>query len=88
MRETYNGNELIANAPLPSVFEPVFLFGPIESPVMISDEITVNAPAAGSANISQVFNNFRIPEPIPFVTVGSGLLAVRLLRKRMLHFAH
>ena len=83
MRETYNGNELLASDPLPSVAAPLFLFGPIESPVMISNEITVNAPATGSANISQVFDNFLTPEPIPFVTVGVGLLAVGLLRRRI-----
>jgi hypothetical protein len=33
--------------------------------------------------ISQVTNNFSSPEPLSFVLLGSGLLGLGLLRKRI-----
>ena len=83
LTETFNGNQLTATDPLPA-FAGTFLFSPIDSPVIVTNTITVQAGGtAGTATISQAFDNFITPEPIPFVTVGVGLLGVGLLRRRI-----
>ena len=49
----------------------------------LSKDIMLDSGTAGFAEISQVTNNFSSPEPLSFVLLGSGLLGLGLLRKRI-----
>jgi len=52
--------------------------------VSVSKDILVNTGnGPGSAIISQVINNFSMPEPLSFVLLGTGLLGLGLMRKRI-----
>lgn len=54
------------------------------SSVSVSKDILVDTGSGtGSAMISQVVNQFSSPEPLSFVLLGSGLLGLGLLRKRI-----
>jgi hypothetical protein len=75
-----NGQITVTNPP-PS-FNSVVFFGPVTS-VSVSKGINVTSGTNGTASISQVINTFSSPEPLSFVLLGSGLLGLGLLRKRL-----
>jgi len=66
----------------PPVFNAVVFFAPVTS-VSVSKDIHVDSGTNGTASISQVINTFSNPEPLSFVLLGSGLLGLGLLRKRI-----
>ncbi len=68
-----------------TTFDASTFFAPV-SAISVSKDISVSATTANgsSAHISQVVNNFSsIPEPMSFVLLGTGLLGLGLLRKRL-----
>ncbi len=66
----------------PPNFNAVVFFAPVTS-ISVSKDINVTSGTNGTASISQVINNFSSPEPLSFVLLGSGLLGLGLLRKRL-----
>src|SRR5258706_3222730 len=66
----------------PPSFNAVVFFAPVTS-VSVSKDIHVDSGTNGTASISQVINTFSSPEPLSFVLLGSGLLGLGLLRKRI-----
>jgi hypothetical protein len=91
--ESYCLNHVLASCPAGSggsisvtnpsaVFNAVVFFASVSS-VSVSKEINVTSGANGTASISQVINTFSSPEPLSFVLLGSGLLGLGLLRKKI-----
>jgi hypothetical protein len=76
-----SGSISVTNPP-PS-FNAVVFFAPVTS-VSVSKDIHVDSGTNGTASISQVINTFSSPEPLSFVLLGSGLLGLGLLRKRII----
>ena len=67
----------------PPGFNDHIFFAPAQS-VSVSKDILVSTGAgAGTATISQVINDFSSPEPLPLVLLGSGLLILVLMSKRV-----
>jgi len=66
----------------PPAFNAVVFFAPVTS-VSVSKDINVTSGTNGTASISQVINTFSSPEPLSFVLLGSGLLGLGLVRKRL-----
>lgn len=67
----------------PPAFNAVVFFAPVTS-VSVSKDIHVDSGTNGTASISQVINTFSSPEPLSFLLLGSGLLGLGLLRKRII----
>jgi len=57
-------------------------FAGVES-VGVSDTINVTSGVNGTASISYVGNTFSAPEPLSFVLLGTGLLGIGLMRRRL-----
>ena len=75
------GQLMVMNPP-PEFSDHAF-FRP-QTTVSVSKDIIVDTGTGrGSATISQVVNNFSTPEPLSLVLLGSGLLGIGLLRKRI-----
>ncbi len=75
------------NIPGPPKFNETVFFAPATS-VSVSKDITVSSGTAGIATIGVLSNTFAgptsgVPEPLSFVLLGSGLLGLGLLRKRL-----
>jgi hypothetical protein len=51
--------------------------------ISISKEINVTSGASGTASIANVTDTFSSPEPLSFVLLGSGLLGIGLMRRRL-----
>ncbi len=66
----------------PAAFNAMVFFAPVTS-VAVSKDIHVDSGANGTANISQAINKFASPEPLSFLLLGSGLLGLGLLRKKI-----
>jgi len=92
--ESYCLNHVLAGCPAgssgslsvtnpPPSFNAVVFFAPVTS-VSVSKDIHVDSGTNGTASISQVINTFSSPEPLSFVLLGSGLLGLGLLRKRII----
>jgi hypothetical protein len=75
-----SGQITVTNPPLN--FNDQVFFSSVQS-VSVSKDILIDTGSSGSANISQVTNIFSSPEPLSFVLLGSGLLGLGLLRKRI-----
>jgi hypothetical protein len=90
--ESYCFNHAVAGCPLsiapimvinpPPNFSDVIFASP-ETSISVLKDIGVSTGGIGSASISQVTNQFSSPEPVSFVLLGSGLLGLGLLRKRI-----
>jgi len=80
-----NSGQIAVTNP-PPTFGNSVSFGSVTS-ISISKDINVTSGINGTASISQVINNFdvptSIPEPLSFVLLGSGLVCLGLLRKRV-----
>jgi hypothetical protein len=78
--------EIAVTNPPPGFSDQVF-FAPATSVSVSKDILLDTGSGTGSAMISQVTNNFSsnfsTPEPLSFVLLGSGLLGLGLLRKRI-----
>jgi hypothetical protein len=57
-------------------------FAGVES-VGVLDSVTVTSGMSGTASISNFSNTFSSPEPLSFVLLGTGLLGVALMRRRL-----
>jgi hypothetical protein len=75
------GQIKVTNPP-PGFNDQVF-FSPVGSISVSKDILVDTGEGTGSAMISQVTNNFSSPEPLSFVLLGSGLLGLGLMRKRI-----
>jgi hypothetical protein len=91
--ESYCLNHVLAGCPAGSsgsisvtnpapVFNSVVFFAPVTS-VSVSKDIHVDSGTNGTASISQVINTFSTPEPLTFVLLGSGLLGLGLVRRKI-----
>jgi hypothetical protein len=76
-----NSGQLSVTNPPPN-FNSVIFFAPVTS-ISVSKDINATSGSSGTAHISQVINTFGAPEPLSLVTLGSGLLGMGLLRKRL-----
>jgi hypothetical protein len=65
-----------------SGFSDRAFFAGVES-VGILDSVTVTSGMSGTARISNFSNTFSSPEPLSFVLLGSGLLGIGLMRRRL-----
>jgi len=65
-----------------SGFSDRAFFAGVES-VGVSNTINVTSGVNGTASISYVGNAFSAPEPLSFVLLGTGLLAIGLMRRRL-----
>ena len=77
-----NGGQIQVTNP-PPTFSDVVFFSPQTSISVLKDIGVSTGSGFGSASISQVTNQFSSPEPLSFVLLGSGLLGLGLLRKRI-----
>ena len=53
------------------------------SSIAVSKDIFVNSGANGAASISHITDTFSSPEPLSFVLLGTGLLGITLMRRRL-----
>lgn len=74
------GQAMVTNPP--SSLTGSASFAPVTE-IAISKDINVTAGVNGTAAISQVTDQYpQIPEPLPFVLVGGGLVVMGLVRRR------
>jgi len=68
----------------PAQFNNSISFGAVTL-IAVSKDINVTSGINGTAAISQVTNQFSqsVPEPLPFMMLGSGLVGLGLLRRRV-----
>jgi hypothetical protein len=77
-----NSGQISVSNPPPN-FNAVTFFAPVTS-ISVSKDINATSGSNGTSHISQVINTFGTPEPLSLVLLGSGLLGLGLLRKRLL----
>jgi hypothetical protein len=81
-----NSGQIAVTNPPANFTNSVSFGGPVTS-ISISKDINVTSSINGTSSTSQVINNFdvvtSIPEPLSFVLLGSGLVGLGLLRKKI-----
>jgi hypothetical protein len=53
------------------------------SSISVTKNINVTSGVNGTASIANVSDTFSAPEPLSFVLLGSGLLGIALMRRRL-----